>query len=112
MKTSRWKSCKGGRLTGYLKKNVPSIQFALDVFWTFLYLRDTMMIQEKSFQRGALDAFVPPFVLPVPPRPKKWSSKESDIQDDADSLRNDWCALGFYVSEAVSEHERNSIEAH
>ena len=81
-------------------------------FGFFCNLRDAMIIQEKSFQRGALDAFVPPFVLPVPPRPKKWSPKESDIQDDADSLRNDWCALGFYVSEAVSEYERNPIEVH
>jgi hypothetical protein len=69
-----------------------------------------MNIQRKAFLRGALDAFMPPFVLPVPPRRPKWSPKESDIQDDADNLCNDWCAVGIYISEAVSEYERNPIE--
>ena len=78
----------------------------------FYSLCITMIIQGQSSQRGAfrrgvLDAFVAPFVLPVTPQPKKWSPKKSSVQDDADNLSNDWRMLGFYVSNAVNEYERN-----
>ena len=76
----------------------------------FCNLCNTMSIRKRAFQQGVLDAFVPPFVQPVPPQPQKWLPEESDIQDDTENLCNDWYALGVYISGAVEEHERNLAE--
>jgi len=67
-----------------------------------------MIIQKKAFLRGSLDAFVAPFVLPVPPRTHTLLFKESDIQDDAVNLCNDWLKVGLYMRGAVDDNTQTS----
>lgn len=71
-----------------------------------------MIIQEKAFLRGALEAFVPgAFFPPPPPQPNKWQPKESGFQDDAENLKNDWLAVGNYLHDAVNDHDRDITES-